>query len=64
MRVMAPEPFSAVYFINSSHESVCLYVYLLKVARQLLGKNVIAAADTHATTEKLLDELFSILSVW
>jgi hypothetical protein len=36
---MAPEPISTAYFINPSHQSVCLYVYPPIVARQQLGKN-------------------------
>jgi hypothetical protein len=27
MHIMAPEPISTAYFINPSHQSVCLYVY-------------------------------------
>jgi hypothetical protein len=30
------------------------------VARQWLGKNIIAAMNTHATIEELLDALFSM----
>jgi hypothetical protein len=33
------------YFINPSHQSVCLYVYPLNVARQLLGKDIAAANE-------------------
>jgi hypothetical protein len=33
MYIMTPEPTSAVYFINHSHQSVCLYVYPLTGAR-------------------------------
>jgi hypothetical protein len=33
------------------------------VARQWLGKNVTAATNTHATTEKLLGALLSMRSV-
>jgi hypothetical protein len=63
--VMAPEPISKAYFINPSHQSVCLYVHPPLVcrqqlcrnppigARQRLGNYVIAATNTHATTEKL-----------
>jgi hypothetical protein len=29
MCIMAPEPISTSYFINPSHQSVCLYVYPL-----------------------------------
>jgi hypothetical protein len=60
--MMAPEPISAVYFINPSYESVCLYVYPSIVARERIGKNVTAATNTHATIEELLD-LFSMRSV-
>jgi hypothetical protein len=51
---MAPEPISMAYFINPSHQSVCLYVYPPLVARQRLGKTVTAATNIHAI-EKLLD---------
>jgi hypothetical protein len=27
MYIMVPEPISAAYFMNPSHQSVCLYVY-------------------------------------
>jgi hypothetical protein len=56
---MAPEPILVAYFINPSHQSVCLYVCLLSllgkgsvkyissfIARQLLGKHVPAATNT------------------
>jgi hypothetical protein len=56
---MAPEPISAVYFINP-HESVCLYVYPPIIARQWLDKN---ATNAHATIEELLDESFSVQSM-
>jgi hypothetical protein len=29
MYIMAPEPISTAYFINPSHQYVCLYVYPL-----------------------------------
>jgi hypothetical protein len=44
--IMAPEPISTTYFINPSHQSVCLYVYPPIVAKQLLGKHVPAAMNT------------------
>jgi hypothetical protein len=53
--IMAPEPISTAYFINPSHQSVCLYVYSLNVARQWLSKNVTVAMNTHATIKELLD---------
>jgi hypothetical protein len=37
MYIMAPEPISAAYFINPSHQSVCLHVYPLS----LLGKGLV-----------------------
>jgi hypothetical protein len=39
MYITAPEPISTAYFINSSHQSECLYVYPPIVARQWLSKN-------------------------
>jgi hypothetical protein len=36
--IMASEPISMTYFINPSHQSMCLYVYSPIVARQWLGK--------------------------
>jgi hypothetical protein len=55
MYIMAPESISTAYFINPSHQSVCLYVYLLIVARQRLGKHATMATNTHTTIEELLD---------
>jgi hypothetical protein len=60
---MAPEPISAAYLINPSHQSVCLYMYPLIVARQRLGENVTAETNAHATIEELLDKSFSMGSV-
>jgi hypothetical protein len=74
MYIMAPEPYSKAYFINSSHQcvcvflsvclfvclSVCLYVYPI-FARQLLGKCIIAATSTHAAIE-FLDAVLSMRS--
>jgi hypothetical protein len=59
MYIMAPEPISMAYFINPSHQSVCLYVYPPIIARERLGKNVTAAMNTHATIEELLEVSFS-----
>jgi hypothetical protein len=56
----APESIPMVYFINPSHQSVCLYVY---VAGQRLNKNVTAATNTHATIEEFLDASSSIRSM-
>jgi hypothetical protein len=62
MYIMAPEPISAAYFINPSHQSVCLYVYPRIVARQRLGKSVTTETNTDAAIEELLD-LFSMRPV-
>jgi hypothetical protein len=59
---MAPEPIRTAYFINTTHPSVCLYVYPPIVARQRLGKNVTEATNTHTTID-LLNPSFSIRSV-
>jgi hypothetical protein len=45
--IMAPESISATYFINSSNQSVCLYVHRPIVDRQRLDKNVTAATNTN-----------------
>jgi hypothetical protein len=58
MYMMAPEPISTEYFINSSH----LSMYSPIVARQRLGKNVTAATNTN-TNEELLDAWFSVRSL-
>jgi hypothetical protein len=63
MYIMEPQPISTAYFINPSHQSVCLYVYPPIVIRQRLGKNVTAATNKNATLDKLLDESFSMRSV-
>jgi hypothetical protein len=44
---MAPDPISTMYFINSSHRSMCLYVHPLFIARQRLSENVTAATNAH-----------------
>jgi hypothetical protein len=46
MYIVAPEPTSTAYFINPSHQSVCLYVHPSIVTRQRLGKHVTAAKNT------------------
>jgi hypothetical protein len=60
---MAHEPISTAYFINPSHQSVCLYEYPTLVARQQLGKNVTAAMNTQGTIGELLNTSFSMRSV-
>jgi hypothetical protein len=61
--IMTAEPISTAYFINPSHQSVCLYVCTLIIARQLLGKSITAATNTHARIEKLLDTSIFMQSV-
>jgi hypothetical protein len=63
MRIIVPEPISTAYFINPSHQPVCLDVYPPIVARQWLGKNVTTAMNTHTTIGELLDMSFSVQSV-
>jgi hypothetical protein len=64
MYIMVPqEPLSTAYFINPSHQSVCLYVYLGIVVKQRLCRNVTATINTHATIEELLDAIFFIFSL-
>jgi hypothetical protein len=46
MHIMAPEVISMAYFINTSHQSVCIYVYPLIVARQRLVKHIPTGANT------------------
>jgi hypothetical protein len=63
MYITAHEPIAVAYFINPSHQSICLYVYPPIVASQLYSKNVAAAKNTHARVEGLLEALFFIRSV-
>jgi hypothetical protein len=60
--IVVSELISTAYFINPSHQSVCLYVYPPIVARQRLDKNVTEANNTHATIKELLDASFSVWS--
>jgi hypothetical protein len=46
MHTLAPQPISMTYFINPSHQSVCLYVYPPIIARQRHSKHVPAATNT------------------
>jgi hypothetical protein len=56
------EPISTAYFINPSHQSVCLYVYPLIVAKQRLGIHVHKDMNTHSK-EELLHASFPVWSV-
>jgi hypothetical protein len=44
--IIAAESILTAYFINLSHQSVCLYEFHTIVARQRLGKRVAAATNT------------------
>jgi hypothetical protein len=76
MYIMAPEPISTAYYINPSHQSVCLYVYpsyhckatarLSVSLHSVLGNGSVTTFQqqrTHATIDKFLNALFSIRSV-
>jgi hypothetical protein len=56
MCITATELISKAYFINPSHQAVCLFMY--NVARQLLGRGVTAVTNTHAIIVELLDASF------
>jgi hypothetical protein len=60
---MTPEPISTAYFINPSHQSLCLYVYPPIVARHRLGKNVTAAKNARTAIEEFFGEYFSMRSL-
>jgi hypothetical protein len=45
MYIIAPELISTAYFINPSHQSVCLHMYPSFVARQRLGKTFTATVN-------------------
>jgi hypothetical protein len=47
----------------SDHVPECVSVYPPIVARQLLGRNVTAVTNTHATIEELLEVSFSMWPV-
>jgi hypothetical protein len=56
MYIMAPEPISTAYFMNPSHQSVCLHVY----SPSLLGNGSVKTSPRqriHATAEELLDAI-------
>jgi hypothetical protein len=55
MYTIATELISTAYFINPSHQSVCLYVYPAIFHRQRFGKKTTAGTNTQATIEELLD---------
>jgi hypothetical protein len=68
MCIVAPERISKTYFINPSHQSVCLCMTHIVAKQRLsenpcivaqrLGENVTAAVNTNATIEDLLGASF------
>jgi hypothetical protein len=60
--IIAPRPILTMYFINSSHRSVCLYLYPPIVARQQIGKNVTAAMNEHPINLVSEESFFVCLS--
>jgi hypothetical protein len=56
---IALEPISTAHFINRSHQSVCVYVY---VARQRLSRNATTASNKRTATD-VLDVPFSMRSM-
>jgi hypothetical protein len=61
--VMAPEPISTAHFINSSHPSLCLYVYPTIVARQRFGRKHYRGNEYRRSNRRILDASFSVPSV-
>jgi hypothetical protein len=59
MYIMACEPISTVYFINPSHQTVCLCVSPV-IARQWLDTVIAAAMNTHATIAEFVHTLFPV----
>jgi hypothetical protein len=47
IHIMTLELISKTYFINPSHQSVCLYVYASIVARHRFGEKVTKATKTN-----------------
>jgi hypothetical protein len=60
--IIAPEPISTAYFVNPSHQSVCIYVPPI-VAKQRLGKKRYCGNKYTCKIEELLDMSFSMRSV-
>jgi hypothetical protein len=60
--IVAREPISTAYIINPSHQSLCLYVYPLIVARQQLGINFFVLSQSrHHNYQNLKTKLNSEL---
>jgi hypothetical protein len=62
--IKTPEPISAAYFINSSHQSVFLYVYHPIVTRQQVDKNVNAEIKYTRNSRRLFgSDVFYVVGV-
>jgi hypothetical protein len=61
--IIAPEPISTVYFINTFHQSMYMHAYPLSLLVNGWIKNVTAATNTRSKREELLDASFFIRSV-
>jgi hypothetical protein len=62
IHIMELNSISAAYFINTSYQTVSVYVAPV-IARQRLDKNVTAAINTQATLEELLNAFFCAVRV-
>jgi hypothetical protein len=63
MYIVAPKPITKAYFINTTHQSVCLRVYGLKFARKRLGRHVPMATNT-SDNIKLIGRVIFMRSVY
>jgi hypothetical protein len=63
MYIVASEPIWTAYFLNPSHQSVCLYVYFPVVSRQRLCKHVPAATNTRNNRRIVGPVVFGVVLV-
>jgi hypothetical protein len=66
MYIMETEPTSTACFINPSHQSLCLYVYPVIIARHLLGKclsPLLLGKNVPVAMRNYWEASFSMLSV-
>jgi hypothetical protein len=66
MYIIVPEPISTAYFINSSHQSVSLYMQSPIVSRQRLGKNITAENGYTPSNRRIVGRVvfYAIRVVW
>jgi hypothetical protein len=62
MYITTRKPISTAFFMNPSHQSVCLYVHLPIVATQWLDENVPVATNTQAIRERVVFYAVRVLS--